>query len=44
MLHQLLAEKNDQLWQSVFYCIGRGSGDMVEVAASQVGNVGGQPY
>lgn len=44
MLHQLLAEKNDPLWQSVLYGVGQGSGDMVEVAASQVGNVGGQPY
>lgn len=44
MLHQLLEEKNDPLWQSVLYGVGQGSGDMVEVAASQVGNVGGQPY
>lgn len=44
MLHQLLDPKNDPLWQSVLYGIGQGSADMVEVAASQVGNVGGQPY
>ena len=44
MLHQLLAEKNDALWQSVLYGVGQGSGDIVEVAAAQIGNVGGQPY
>lgn len=46
MLHQMLAEKNDPLWQSVLFGIvgGNGIGDIVEVAAAQVGNVGGQPY
>lgn len=44
MLHQLLDAKNDPLWQSVLYGVGQGSGDIVEVAASQIGNVGGQPY
>ena len=44
MLHQLLDTKYDSLWQSVLYGVGRGSSDIVEVAASQIGNVGGQPY
>lgn len=44
MLNQLLDAKNDPLWQSVLYGVGQGSDDIVEVAASQVGNAGGQPY
>lgn len=44
ILHQLMDERNDPLWQSVLYGISRGSGDIAEVAASQLGNVGGQPY
>lgn len=44
ILHQLLDERNDPLWQSVLYGIARGSGDIAEVAASQLGNVGGQPF
>lgn len=44
MLHQLLDAKNDPLWQSVLYGVGQDGGDIVEIASSQVGNVGGQPY
>ena len=44
MLRQLLEEKNDLLWQSVLFGIGSEGGDIVEIAASQIGNVGGQPY
>lgn len=44
MLHQLLDAKNDPLWQSVLYGVGQGGGGIVEVAASQAGNVSGQPY
>lgn len=34
ILNQLLADKNDSLWQSALYGIGQGSSDMMEVAAS----------
>lgn len=44
ILHQLLEERNDPLWQSALYDISRGSGDIAEVPASQLGDVGGQPY
>ena len=44
LLHQLLDKQYDSTWQSVLYGISRGSGDIVEVAAEQIGNIGGQPY
>ena len=44
MLAQLLDERYAAMWQSVLYGVAGGSGDIVEVAASQIGNVGGQPY
>lgn len=44
LLHQLLDKQYDSTWQSVLYGISRGSGDIVEVAIEQLGNVGGQPY
>lgn len=46
LLHQLMDEKHEPTWQSVLYGVGRGSGsdDLVEIAASQIGNVGGAPY
>lgn len=44
MLAQLLDERYAAMWQSVLYGVTGGSGDIVEVAASQIGNVGGQPY
>ena len=44
LLVELLSSRYDSAWQSVLYGIRSGSGDIVEVAASQIGNVGGQPY
>jgi cell wall-associated NlpC family hydrolase len=43
-LTELLNPQYDSMWQAVLYGIHNGSGDIVEVAASQIGNVGGQPY
>ena len=44
MLAELLSEKYRNLWSAVLYGIGTGSDEIVAVAMSQVGNVGGQPY
>lgn len=41
---ELLSDEYRDLWSSVLYGIGTGSGEIVAVALSQVGNVGGQPY
>lgn len=43
-LAELLAEKNDSLWSAILYGISSGSGEIVSVALSQVGNIGGEPY
>lgn len=43
-LEELLSEEYRELWNAVLYGIGTGSGEIVAVALSQVGNVGGQPY
>ena len=43
-LHQLLSQEYDCLWVSVLYGIDAGDAMIVEVAMSQIGNVGGQPY
>lgn len=43
-LTDLLADENNSLWNSVLYGITTGDGEIVTVALSQVGNVGGQPY
>ena len=43
-LAELLAEENRSMWSSVLYGIGVGDGEIVVVALSQLGNVGGQPY
>jgi hypothetical protein len=43
-LHALLADENDSLWNMVLYGISDGDGDIVAVALSQVGNIGGEPY
>lgn len=43
-LAELLADKNNSLWSQVLYGITGGDGQIVTVALSQVGNVGGQPY
>lgn len=41
---ELLKPENQGLWSAALYGIGNGSGDLVTVAMSQVGNVGGEPY
>ena len=43
-LAELLSDEYQELWNSVLYGIGTGSGEIVAMALSQVGNVGGQPY
>ena len=43
-LAELLAEENNSLWSQVLYGISVGDGEIVSVALSQVGNVGGQLY
>ena len=43
-LSELLADENNSLWSAVLYGISVGDGEIVTVALSQVGNVGGQPY
>lgn len=43
-LAELLAEGNRSVWSAVLYGIGTGDGEIVTVALSQLGNVGGQPY
>lgn len=45
-LRELLSPKYDDLWNELLYgvALGGGNGDLVAVAQSQVGNVGGAPY
>lgn len=43
-LAELLAEENRGMWSGVLYGIGTGDGEIVSVALSQLGNVGGAPY
>lgn len=43
-LAELLADENQRMWSAVLYGIGTGDGEIVTVALSQVGNVGGEPY
>lgn len=43
-LRELLSEEYDELWNELLYGIDVGSGDLVAVALSQVGQVGGEPY
>ena len=43
-LTELLKDENSSLWNSVLYGITTGDGEIVAVALSQVGNVGGAPY
>lgn len=43
-LDELLADENNSLWSQVLYGITGGDGEIVTVALSQVGNVGGEPY
>lgn len=44
LLEELLAEENRLLWSGVLYGIGTGDSEIVSVALSQLGNVGGAPY
>lgn len=43
-LYELLADENRSMWSAVLYGIGTGDGEIVTVALSQIGNVGGEPY
>lgn len=43
-LAELLADENRSIWSQVLYGIGVGDGEIVAVALSQIGNVGGEPY
>ncbi len=43
-LAELLEPQNDSMWSAVLYGISNGDGNIVEVALSQLGNEGGQPY
>ena len=43
-LSELLADENHSMWSAVLYGIGTGDGEIVTVALSQIGNMGGQPY
>ncbi len=43
-LAELLADENRSMWSAVLYGIGTGDDEIVTVALSQIGNVGGQPY
>ena len=43
-LAELLQDENNQLWSQVLYGIGYSDDQIVTVALSQVGIVGGQPY
>lgn len=44
MLEELLADENNVLWATVLYGISSPDGQIVAVALSQVGNIGGEPY
>ena len=43
-LAELLSDENSGLWSSVMYGIGKSDDEIVKVALTQLGNVGGQPY
>lgn len=43
-LAELLSDENKELWTQVLYGITGGGSDIVSVALSQVGNVGGETY
>ncbi len=45
-MQELLSPEYDDLWNELLYgvALGSGNGDLVAVAQSQVGNVGGAPY
>ncbi len=43
-LAEMLSGEYQTLWSAILYGISTGDGEIVAVALSQVGNVGGQPY
>ena len=43
-LADLIKDENNQLWSGVLYGIATSNDQIVSIALSQVGNVGGQPY
>ena len=43
-LAELLKDENNSLWSAVLYGIAYGSDQIVTVALTQIGNVGGEPY
>lgn len=43
-LTELLSPDYNDMWATALYCITAGDGEIVEVARSQLGNIGGQPY
>lgn len=43
-LTELLKDENNSMWSAVLYGISYSDGEIVTVALSQVGNVGGEPY
>lgn len=43
-LFELLKDENNSMWSAVLYGISSGDGEIVSVALSQIGNVGGAPY
>lgn len=43
-LVELLDLRHDSMWSAVLYGISNGDGNIVEIALSQLGNAGGQPY
>ena len=43
-LAELLDGKNSDMWSAVLYGLGAGDREIVAVAISQLGNIGGEPY
>lgn len=43
-LAELLKDENNSMWSAVLYGISYSDGEIVTVALSQVGNMGGEPY
>ena len=43
-LAELLDGKNSDMWSAVLYGLGAGDREIVAVALSQLGNIGGEPY
>lgn len=41
---ELLSDKYNSLWMSLIYGASNSNSNMVQIALSQVGNIGGQPY